>query len=571
MRETLTPMETQGAGEARSAGGAPDRHRCDGETFKRLLCAATAWLERHAQAINALNVFPVPDGDTGTNMLLTMKAACAEVAPVTDHSVAAVARAAAHGALMGARGNSGVILSQILRGLARVLDNKETFSAADLAAALKEGSITAYQGVIEPVEGTMLTVSRDVATAALAAAQETDDLQVVLEKTVAAARASVDRTPSLLDVLREAGVVDAGGEGYYVILEGAARFLRGEPVEGVVLTETPAEAPAEVEFMPVGEGMQYGYCTEFILQGQDLNYEEIKAAITALGDSAIVVGDDRLIRVHVHTFHPGQVLEYATSKGVLRKIKIDNMQEQHREWLDLPLRVAAPPRQTLTATEALANIGVVVVSPGPGFTRVFESLGASAVVSGGQTMNPSTEEMLAAIESLNTDNVIVLPNNKNIIMVAQQAQQLTGKHVVVVPTRTVPQGIAALLALNYQADLTTNVQAMERALKHVRTAEITWATRSVRINGMDVAEGSVIGLLDDNLTASGPDIESVVRTMLEQMKAAEAEILTVYYGEDVTEEEAESLAAMIRAEYPHQEVELVNGGQPHYQYIISAE
>lgn len=571
MTETLTQVETQGAVEARPAGGASERHRCDGETLKRLLCAATAWLERHAQAINALNVFPVPDGDTGTNMLLTMKAACAEVAPVADHSVAAVARAAAHGALMGARGNSGVILSQILRGLARALDNKETFSAADLAAALKEGSITAYQGVIEPVEGTMLTVSRDVATAALAAAQETDDLRVVLEKTVAAARASVDRTPSLLDVLREAGVVDAGGEGYYVILEGAARFLRGESLERVVLTETPAEAPSEAEFMPVGEGMQYGYCTEFILQGQDLNYEEIKAAITSLGDSAIVVGDDRLIRVHVHTFHPGKVLEYATSRGVLHKIKIDNMQEQHREWLGLPLQKAAPPRQTLTATEALADMGVVVVSPGPGFTRVFESLGASAVVSGGQTMNPSTEEMLAAIESLNTDNVIVLPNNKNIIMAAQQAQQLTRKHVVVVPTRTVPQGIAALLALNYQADLTTNVQAMERAMKHVQTAEITWATRSVRINGVDVAEGSVIGLLDDHLTASGPDIESVVRTMLEQMKAAEAEILTIYYGEDVTQEEAEALAAMIRAEYPDQEVELVSGGQPHYQYIISAE
>ncbi len=549
-----TLEQRQRAVKARVDEHRDERKGCDGETLKRLLSAATVWLEHHAETINALNVFPVPDGDTGTNMLLTMKAACAEMASVNDWSVGAVARAAAYGALMGARGNSGVILSQILRGFARVLENKERLTAADLAAALHEASVTAYQGIIEPVEGTMLTVSRDVAAAAQEAARETDDVQVVLEKTVAAARASVDRTPSLLSVLREAGVVDAGGEGYYVLLDGAVRFLRGEITEVSAPATAVSPTLTEAELMPLDEEMEYGYCTEFILQGRDLNYEEIKEAITSMGDSAIVVGDDRLIRVHVHTFHPGEVLEYALSKGILRKIKIDNMQEQHREWLQLPMhQKEAPPQPEVKPIEALAGVGVVVVVPG------------------GQTMNPSTEELLRAIESLEAQHVIILPNNKNVILAAQQAQELSQKDVRVVPTRTVPQGIAALLSVNYQADLETNARAMQEALEQVQTAEITRATRSVRFNGLEVEEGAVIGLLNGDLTATGPDIEGVVRIMLKQMRAEGAEIITVYYGEDVTRQEAEAMAEVIRREYPDQEVELVEGGQPHYQYIISAE
>jgi DAK2 domain fusion protein YloV len=550
-------------------GQVAPRRWANGQELKGILTTATALLEQNARAINALNVFPVPDGDTGTNMLLTMKAALAEIATSPSHSAGEIAHRVAHGALMGARGNSGVILSQLLRGFARVLDKKDKFGAVDLAAALKEASTTAYQGIIKPVEGTILTVSRDAATAALAAAQETDDLLAVLEKTAAAAQASVARTPTLLAVLRESGVVDAGGQGYFIILEGAARYLRGEKIE-MALPATPTTG-AELALLPIEGEVKYGYCTEFILQGQDLNYDEVRRQITSMGDSAIVVGDEYLIRVHVHTFDPGQVLSYATSKGILRKIKIDNMEEQHREWLGLPLpQKTDAPRQP-AAVEVLSNIGVVAVAPGPGLTRVFESLGVSAVVSGGQTMNPSTEELLKAINGLQADNVIVLPNNQNIILAAQQTRQLTDKHVFVVASRTVPQGIAAMLALNYQTDAESNARSMEQALNNVQTAEITRAVRSVQINGMAVTEGAIIGLLNGDLTATGDDMQLVIDQMLAQMKAGEAEIITIYHGVEVTPAEAQALAEHIREAYPGPEVEVIEGGQPYYHYILSAE
>ena len=559
----MTEAESSLAGEKRTKGRNP-RRSCGGQEIKQILAAATAWLERNAEAINALNVFPVPDGDTGTNMLLTMRAALAEIADMPDHSVSAVAHAVAHGSLMGARGNSGVILSQLMRGFARALGGKETLSAADFAAAMREASNTAYKGVIKPVEGTILTVGREAAEEAAIAARESDDLLYVLERTVAAAEASVARTPTLLDVLAEAGVVDAGGQGLFILLEGALRFLKGEPMEVTMPVEMAA---TEVGPAPMQEEIQYGYCTEFILQGENLDFEEVREKIASMGDSVLVVGDDRLIRVHVHTFHPGQVLEYATSKGVLRKIKIDNMQDQHRDFLGLVPEERRPP----APVEELSDIGIVVVAPGPGLARVFESLGASAVVPGGQTMNPSTEELLQAIESLGTENVIVLPNNKNIILTAQQAKGLTSKRVIVVPTRTVPQGISALLALNYQADLEANARAMEQAIQRIQTAEITRAVRSVQVNGMEVAEGEIIGLLNGQLTASGHDLDEVALEMLRQMEASQYEIITIYFGEDVSQDQAERLADEIRRRYPEQEVELIAGGQPYYHYILSAE
>jgi len=547
------------------------RRWCDGPTLKGLLRAATAWLEQNTNAINALNVFPVPDGDTGTNMLLTMKAATAELEPSISHSAAEIAQAAAHGALMGARGNSGVILSQILRGFARGLDTKEKFNAADFAIALREASATAYKGVIKPVEGTILTVSRDAATAATSVAAVTDDLLVVLERVALAARDSVARTPQLLKVLRDAGVVDAGGQGLYIILEGAARFLRGESIDMTALT-SESSRPA-FDTTSLDHAAEYGYCTEFVLQGQNLDLDRIRADISALGSSAIVVGDEYIIRVHIHTPRPGQVLEYATGQGTLRKIKIDNMQEQHREFLGLPLIAEGPvaPQQSPAAVEQLSDLGVVVVSPGPGLTRVFESLGASRIVPGGQSMNPSTEELLHAIDSLTTDNVIVLPNNKNILLAARQARELTRKNVVIVPTRTVPQGIAALLALNYQADLNTNAQNMERAMDRIQTAEITQAVRAADINGIHISEGAFIGLLNGELTTSGPEVESVTLELLDRMSAAQTEIITIYYGANVSAEQANALANRIREAYPDQEIEIVNGGQPFYHYILSAE
>lgn len=530
---------------------------CDGRELKRLLDAGLAWLDRHTTFINSLNVYPVPDGDTGTNMLLTMQAALEEMARSPEHSASAIAHAAAQGALMGARGNSGVILSQVLRGFAKKLDDKNSFNATEFAAALEEGSKTAYHGVIKPVEGTILTVAREAAEAALDAAEEKDDLVYVWEKTVAAAKESVAKTPLLLDVLREAGVVDAGGQGLFVILEGGLRLLQGKSVEAA----PPLEAVVGLELEMMGE---YGYDTQFVLRGENLDLEEIKAKITSMGESVLVVGDSNLIKVHVHTDRPGAVIDYATNLGSLSKITIENMQEQYQEF------IAGQVKPPLTAEE-ISDIATVAVVSGPGLSRVFESLGVSAIVPGGQTMNPSTEELLNSIEAVRANNVIVLPNNENVILAAQQAQQLSAKDVAIVPTKTIPQGVSAILAFNYQADLETNVKAMEKAIRDIQTAEVTTATRSTQINGLRVRASQAIGLSDGKLTAAGDKPEEVVLHMLRQMKAEDDEIITIYYGQGVSRSQAEGLADEIRKRYPEQEIELVEGGQPHYHYIVSSE
>ena len=534
---------------------------CDGQGLKRLLKAGTAWLDRHMDAINSLNVFPVPDGDTGTNMLLTMQAALEEIANSPERSVSAIAHTAAHGALMGARGNSGVILSQILRGVARSIDGKDEFNASDFASAMNEGTATAYKGVIKPVEGTILTVVREAAEAAVTAVAEEEDLRLVLEQVVNEAKESVAKTPSLLPVLAEAGVVDAGGQGLFIIMEGMLRYIRGETVEVDFAMETAVDlhVPSEDE---------YGYDVQFIIQGQDLNLEQIRDTIAAMGESTLVVGDSTTIKVHIHTEEPGTPLNYGASMGSLSKIIVENMQEQYQEFILSQAQASAPPSVT---SEEICNIATVVVAQGPGLVRVFESLGASAVVPGGQTMNPSTEELLKAAEGIQTDQVIILPNNSNIILAAQQAQKLSEKNIRIVPTRTIPQGISALLAFNYQADLDANARAMEQAAGEVQTGEITIATRSVQLNGVDVKEGEAIGLLNDNLVASDRSPEQVIEEVLRQMKAEEYEIITIYYGGNVTQKQAEALATQISQDYPEQEVELVNGGQPHYIYILSAE
>lgn len=530
---------------------------CSGGGLRQALEASTTWLERHVQTINALNVYPVPDGDTGTNMLLTMRAALEELNNSSAQSASAVAHTVSYGALMGARGNSGVILSQLFRGLARSLDKKKTFTALELAQAMKEASATAYKGVIKPVEGTILTVAREAADAAAAAAEERNNLLYVLERTVAEARHSVARTPSLLSVLADAGVVDAGGQGLFVILEGALRLLQGRAVEAV------PELAAAIDLRAF-EGQEYGYDTQFVIQGENLNVEEIREAIATMGDSVLVVGDSNTVKVHLHTDEPGTPLNYAAGWGSLKEIVVENMQEQYEEFI---LGQTRPP----LLAEELGDIAILVVAPGAGLASVFESLGASAVVPGGQSMNPSTQELLEAIESLNAEKVIVLPNNGNIIMTAQQARELSQKKVVVVPTKTIPQGVSAVLAFNYQADLETNAQMMQRATHGVQTTEITTATRAAQINGVSVEEGEIIGLLNGALTASGNTLEEVVQEMLRQMKANEHEIITIYCGEGIAGTEPERLADEIRASYPDQEVELVDGGQPHYHYILSAE
>jgi DAK2 domain fusion protein YloV len=534
---------------------------CDGRGLKRLIGAGLAWLERHQAAINALNVYPVPDGDTGTNMLLTMQSAYKEIQDSPEAEVGVIAQKVAHGALMGARGNSGVILSQIFRGFARPLEGLESFDTVQFAAALRDAAVMAYKGVIKPVEGTILTVAREASEAAVHAAASSDDLTYVLERVVLEARDSVTRTPTLLSVLAEAGVVDAGGQGLYVILEGMLRFARGERL---TIDTTLAEG-MDLHTLHLESEEGYGYDIQFLIHGDGLNVADIRATIDSMGECALVVGDTRTVKVHVHSPEPGTPINYGASVGSLSRVIVENMQEQYQEF------VLNKAQQPVAPAEPLSGIGTVVVAPGPGLTTVFESLGASFVVAGGQTMNPSTEELLKAVESTPTDEVIILPNNKNIVMAAEQAASLSEKHVEVVRTITVPQGISALLSLNYQADLATNVRTMGDAAQAIETAEITQAVRSVQIDGFEVEEGEVIGLVNGKLKAKGDDPGKVVMSSLQAMNAEEFEIITLYYGETITADEAQELADKISDRYPEQEIEVVDGGQPHYHYILSAE
>jgi len=554
----LTDDRTTHGEQARSNA---DFSRCDGQTFRQLIQAGLAWLERHQAAINALNVYPVPDGDTGTNMLLTMQAAYAEIKDSPGDNVGAMAQKVAKGALMGARGNSGVILSQIFRGLARSLDNEATFNAVQFASALREAAATAYKGVIKPVEGTILTVAREAAEAGVNAAASSGDLRYVLDRVTSEARHSVTRTPSLLPVLAEAGVVDAGGQGLFIILEGMLRLMRGEPVTA----DTALTAAVDLRPLHPESEEGYGYDVQFIIHGDDLDIEAIRQTMTGLGESVLVVGDSEAVKVHVHVPDPGVPLGYGASLGSLSRVIVENMQEQYQEYILNQSRRPAP------VAEPLGKIGTVVVASGQGLTKVFESLGASAVVPGGQTMNPSTEDILKAIEGVPSNDVIVLPNNKNIVLTAAQAKSLSQKNVHVVPTITIPQGITALLALNYQADLATNARVMEEAAESIQTAEITRAVRSVQINGMSVQEGEIIGMVNGALKVKGSSPSEVALAALGQMDTELYEIITLYYGESIAADEAEQIAAEITSRYPGQGIEVVDGGQLHYYYIISVE
>lgn len=540
----------------------------DGERFKRLVYAGLVWLRQHQEEINALNVFPVPDGDTGTNMVLTMQSAWDEVAGVDESNVGKVAHRVAHGALMGARGNSGVILSQIWRGMARHLDNKEWLTASDLAAALEEGVRTAYRGVIRPVEGTILTVAREAAEEATLAAGRTTDLSVVLERAVRRAWDALARTPDLLPVLAEAGVVDAGGQGLCVILEGMMRALRGEVMgEPAAAAATVAGPAFAMEAVPEEE---YGYDVQFLIVGQNLDVEAIRRDIDAMGTSTLVVGDSETVKVHVHVPDPGVPLSYAVRLGSLRDVVVEDMQAQYREFVRAREQ-ARPAPAVMVAGAPPHEIGVVAVAAGDGLEQVFLSLGAAAIIPGGQTMNPSTEEILRVVESVPAPKVIILPNNGNIILAARQAQELSQKEVAVVPTRNIPQGVAALLAFNHQAGLEENAQGMARAAGDVRTGEVTTATRDATLNGVTVRQGQIIGLQDDQLVVSGDAVDEVVEALLERMGVADMEIVTLYYGAGVRQEEAEALAARLQERYPDQSFEVVYGGQPHYFYILSAE
>jgi len=534
----------------------------DGQNLKRLCKAALAWLQQHQVAINLLNVYPVPDGDTGTNMVLTMQSAWTEVEDAPVSEVGEIAHQVSQGALMGARGNSGVILSQIWRGFARALSGKSVCHAQDLALACQEAAATAYKGVVKPVEGTILTVARAVADAAARTAQETEDLERMLEHMVFAAHEAVTLTPSLLPVLAEAGVVDAGGQGLFVILEGMLRYIRGESVTGDLrLAQAVDLVGAQLEPGEVG----YGYDVQFLIVGQALDVDAIRTEIAEMGDCPLVVGDASTVKVHVHVPDPGVPISYGAGLGSLRDVVVEDMQAQYRDF------VVQHEEASSVSASSSTEIGVVAVALGDGLARVFQSLGASAVVPGGQTMNPSTKDLLDAIERVPSEQVILLPNNSNVILAAEQACSLSKKKVVVIPSRSIPQGVAALLALNFHADLAENVAMMMEALDEVEWGEITTATRSVTVNGVSVTAGQIIGLCGDDLRVADTTVEGVARELLRKMDLTQREIITLYYGDTVSEREANDLAGLLQQEWPDLEVEVIDGGQPHYHYILSVE
>ena len=496
-------------------------------------------------------------------MLLTMRSAVEEAYKAKEQNVSSIAQRMSKGALMGARGNSGVILSQIWRGMAKGMDKKDSLTGRDFAEAFSEAAKMAYMGLSNPVEGTILTVAKESAQAGQEfVASNGDDLIEVLEVIVTAANKSLANTPNLLPVLRDAGVVDAGGQGLYTILEGALRYLRGEgelmQFKKPQMVASNITTPTKMPSLSTKE-VPYGYCTEFMLAGEELDQDKLRRRLDKKGESLIVVGDKDTIRVHIHTIDPGKIIHMATELGTLHQVSIRNMDEQYEDYM-------AMQKQKLPTYD----VAVVTVVPGTGLADVFSSLGAM-VVSGGQTMNPSTKDLLQAVESVLSDKVIILPNNKNIILTANQVHTLTDKTVKVVPTKTIPQGVAALLALDYEADYDVNVKTMDKARAAVRTIEITRAIRSTKMGDMKIKKNQAIGLLDTDLVAVGNDAMDVLNQVISEVAIDEAEVVTIYYGQNIVEEDAQKVSEYLKTKYPDIQIEVVNGGQPHYDYIISIE
>jgi uncharacterized protein len=543
-----------------------NQHAIDGQALKQLTEAGLVWLRTNQQIVNALNVFPVPDGDTGTNMVLTMQAAFEEIANSSEQNAGKMAHSIAHGALMGARGNSGVILSQLWRGFARALDHQETVDAPSLARAFAEGRDTAYKGVVRPVEGTILTVAKDAAAAAEKALSETQDPFEILEKIVEASDISVQKTPELLAVLKEAGVVDSGGKGLFFIFEGMLRYINNQPLDTAL---GPVVQPLGSMNLDNSEFIEPGQDYELVIDFQPkapLVLEKFYEDLEEMGTSIQVGEGEGVYRLHIHvpTEKRYGPIDYTMTLGTVTRVAIENLMAQMQD-----LEKQEPPHK-LAQVEP-GQIAVVAVAPGPGLARVFASLGAAAIVEGGQTMNPSTQEIMAAFENLPTDKVIILPNNKNIILAAETATQLTVKKTAVIPSKTVPQGLSAMLRVIPNGNFESVVADMAEAIQEVDTGEITTATRSVELNGVEVKEGQIIALHNGQLIYGADSIEEATLGLLEKAEANERELITLFYGGNLSTNEANRIADQIRLTYPNLEVEIQPGGQPHYHLIISIE
>ena len=529
-----------------------------GTAFQRGIAASLQWLEANSARIDRLNVFPVPDGDTGTNMVMTLRAAVEQVSRLDSPTVAEVGRGLARGALLGARGNSGVILSQILRGMSEGLAKVAHCGPAEFARGIEQASRAADESVTNPVEGTILTVARDAGKAAVANA--VGSLEDMATAVVDAARTSVQRTPEQLAVLKEAGVVDAGGQGLLVIYEGLLRDLRGLPPPEMAVEDRATETFSE--FAAAHGADEHGYCTEFVILGTDMKTDVVREKMGEYGGSLLVVGDPTLIRVHVHTETPGEVLNAALAYGPLDAVKAENMDMQQAA----SFAVAATEVSTVTA----ARVPVVATATGEGLTQVFDSLGAT-VVEGGASMNPSAGDILQAVEALEGDWAVVLPNNKNIVLAARQAADQSSKDVRVVTTRTLPEGVAALVAFNATASVDVNERMMRAAADDITTLEVTQAVRDAKIGGLAIKQGDYLGLKDDELVMTDQDRNTLVKRLLEDLGELEPELATVYYGRNVVTAAVDQLSDDLRVSFPDLEVEMFRGGQALYDYVISVE
>ena len=536
----------------------------EGKMLRDMFVSGANNLQNHKELVDKLNVFPVPDGDTGTNMSLTISYAMKELAKVENDSITEIGKSLSKGSLMGARGNSGVILSQIIRGFSKSIEGKEQISTEDLAKAFKNGSDTAYKAVIKPIEGTILTVVRESGEYAIKAAKKEKDLLKFLEMVIDEANKSLERTPELLKNLKEAGVVDSGGKGLVLIYEGMYEALKGNPIKAKDLNDSNVSEVKQAGTSINTEDIKFCYCTEFILESNSISDTEIRDIMLKYGDSLAVVGDEGIIKVHVHTNDPGLVLQDALKHGQLVTIKIENMKLQHENIL-------VGDTDEIAQSVEEKEYGFIATSMGEGLAKIFKDFGVDYIIEGGQTMNPSTEDFMKAIDSINAKNIFIFPNNSNIIMAANQAKELSDKNIIVIPTKNTPQGFTALVNFNADASVEENEQALMESLTMVKSGQVTFAVRDTVMNDVEVKEGNIIGIAESKLMDAGDSVDEITTSLVEKLVDEDSAIITLFYGEDVTEDDANNLRDELEEKFEDLDIELYYGGQPLYYYLISVE
>ncbi|RUR41618.1 DAK2 domain-containing protein [Clostridium perfringens] len=545
-------------------------NKVNGEHLYYMMSNAANKLELQSEYVNSLNVFPVPDGDTGTNMSMTFRAAVKEIEGMDNKNIGEVSKKLAKGALMGARGNSGVILSQILRGISKGLEGKEEADASEFANALLEGSKSAYKAVMRPTEGTILTIVRTAGEVAVALKE--DNITELMREVCRESKIMLDKTPEMLPALKKAKVVDSGGMGLLIILQGMQEALEN----GLkVTTGTPQAVKSSVAKAQRSETMseediKFGYCTEFIILGDSNHAEEFKSKVINKGDSLVVVGYEDVIKVHIHTNNPGKVLEEAVKFGELSKIKIDNMREEHREMLEGMYEEAAETEESVAAGE-FKKYAFISVAMGEGMKNIFKDLGVDYVIEGGQTMNPSTQDMLEAIDKLNAEHIFILPNNKNIIMAANQAAEISDKDIRVIPTKTIPQGITCITMFNPEADVEENTEELKEAMEMVKTTSVTYAVRDTEVDGKEIKEGNILGLVEGKIKEVGEDPYKVAEDLIDSSVDENSELITIFYGKDCEEEKVDALIEKLEGKYEDLDVQCYKGEQPLYYFIMSVE